>query len=412
MNVLFVHQNFPGQFRSIAPALAERGHRVVAITMNAHARTAGVEIVKSVASHSTHTNGHPWSKDIDTKVIRGEATFRAAMELRQSGFAPDLIVAHPGWGESMFLKVVWPGAVIAIYCEFFYEGQGADIGFDPEFPVDGAEALQCQLLLKNFSNMLHFEMAAGGISPTAWQASTFPRPFRERIVTIHDGIDTARVRPNPSVGLRLNEQLTLTRRDEIITFVNRNLEPYRGYHVFMRALPELLRRRPNARVLIVGGDSVSYGPAEPNGRTWREVFLQEVQDEIDPSRVHFLGKLTYDKFLALLAVSTVHIYLTYPFVLSWSLLEAMATECAIVASDTAPVVEVIEHGETGLLTPFFDRSALIEAVDTLLGDPAHRARLGRRAREVVVERYDLKRVCLPRQLAWLDSLVQERGLTI
>jgi glycosyltransferase involved in cell wall biosynthesis len=196
----------------------------------------------------------------------------------------------------------------------------------------------------------------------------------------------------------------LTRADEVITFVNRNLEPYRGYHQFMRALPSILAERPRAEVVIVGGSGVSYGGRPPDGRTWQEIFLEEVRDRIDLRRVHFVGQIPYPQFLALLQVSTVHVYLTYPFVLSWSLLEAMSAGCAIVASDTAPVREAIVHGRTGRLVDFFDPARLAAETVALLADPAERARLGRQAREFAVGRYDLQGVCLPRQLAWVGEL--------
>jgi len=252
MNILFVHQNFPGQFKHLAPALARQGHRVVAMTMRQvePGNWQGVRLLPYAAGRGSTPGIHPWVQDFETKAIRGEACLRAALGLRQEGFVPDVIVAHPGWGESLFLKEVWPGARLGLYCEFFYRQQGADTGFDPEFPVADALADACRLRLKNLNNLLHFEQADAGLSPTEWQASTFPQPFRSRISVVHDGIDTEAVAPRPDVRLSLGSGLDLSRADEVITFVNRQLEPYRGYHVFMRALPEILRRRPRARVLI------------------------------------------------------------------------------------------------------------------------------------------------------------------
>ena len=205
MKILFVHQNFPGQFKHLAPALAACGrHTVLAMTMqkNAPAEWQGVRLVPYGATRGTTPNVHPWVSDFETKTIRGEAAFRAALALRESGFTPDVIIAHPGWGESLFLKEVWPGARLGIYCEFFYHASGADVGFDPEFPSrDPGEA--CRLRLKNLNNLLHFEAADAGISPTHWQASTFPQPFRERIEVVHDGIDTEAIAPRGDVSLTL-----------------------------------------------------------------------------------------------------------------------------------------------------------------------------------------------------------------
>lgn len=408
MNILFVHRNFPGQFKHLAPALAQQGHAVVAMTMRKiEAREwQGVKLAPYSAARGTTPDVHPWVRDFETKTIRGEACFRAALKMKAEGFMPDVIIAHPGWGESLFLKDVWPAAKLGIYCEFFYHPEGADVGFDPEFPPrDEGEA--CRLRLKNLNNLLHFEAADAGISPTHWQASTFPEPFRSRIAVVHDGIDTAAVMPNPNAGLLLNGSLPLTKRDEIVTFVNRNLEPYRGYHIFMRALPEILRRRPGARVLIVGRDGVSYGARPEGERKWKDIFAAEVRpliDDADWARVHFLGMIPYRCFIALLQLSTVHVYLTYPFVLSWSLLEAMSAGCAIVASDTRPLHEAIRHDDTGRSVDFFDAAGLAGEVCALLGDPAARARLGDGARAFARANYDLRTVCLPRQLAWVAQL--------
>jgi glycosyltransferase involved in cell wall biosynthesis len=418
MNILFIHQNFPGQFKFLAPALVKQGHTVFAMTMKKTEAKAwqGVTLVPYTASRGNTPNVHPWVSDFETKAIRGEACFKAALQLKASGFAPDVIMAHPGWGESLFLKEVWPQAKLAIYCEFFYHPQGADVGFDPEFPpTDPGDA--CRLRLKNLNNLLHFEVADAGISPTHWQASTFPEAFRPKITVVHDGIDTVAVAPNAAVRLTLKkangQDLPLTRQDEVITFVNRNLEPYRGYHVFMRALPELLKRRPNARVLIVGADDVSYGArptqAQNGGSKWKDIFAKEVRPHIsdaDWQRVHFLGHVPYQYFVPMLQLSTVHVYLTYPFVLSWSLLEAMSAGCAIVASDTQPLHEAVIHNETGKLVNFFDGKALVQEVCELLDNPAERARLGANARAFAQQNYDLQTVCLPRQLAWVAGLTK------
>lgn len=408
MRILFIHQNFPGQFKFLAPALARQGHNVVAMTMqkvNA-AEWQGVKLVPYSANRGTTPNVHPWVSDFETKTIRGEACFRAALKLQAEGFSPDVIIAHPGWGESLFLKDVWPAARLGIYCEFFYHPHDADVGFDPEFPVTDAGDV-CRLRLKNLNNLLHFEVADAGISPTHWQASTFPEPFRSHITVVHDGIDTAAVAPDAAVTLTLNGHITLTRADEVITFVNRNLEPYRGYHIFMRALPEVLKRRPKARVLIVGADDVSYGARPPEGKKWKDIFAAEVRplvSEADWARVHFLGHIPYQQFIPLLQLSTVHVYLTYPFVLSWSLLEAMSVGCAIVASDTQPLREAIGQDKTGRLVDFFDVAGLANEVCRLLDDPTARTRLGANARAFAQTNYDLKTVCLPRQLQWVQGL--------
>lgn len=407
MKILLVHQNFPGQFKHLVPALlANPAHEVVAFTMNPCPELAGLRVVRYAAARGTAKDVHPWVAETETKVIRGDAAFRAALKLKDTGFVPDVILAHPGWGESLFLKQVWPHSRLIIYCEFHYAAEGTDVGFDPEFPPrDAGDA--CRVRMKNVNNFLHFDVADAGISPTEWQKSTFPEPFRSKIHVIHDGIDTAQIHPNADVWLQLGPH-KLTRQDEVITFVNRNMEPYRGYHTFMRALPEILAKRPNARVLIVGGDGVSYGAKPPEGTTWKQVFLDEVKDKLDLNRVHFLGHIDYKHFIPLLQLSTVHVYLTYPFVLSWSLLEAMACGCAIVASDTAPLREAIVDAETGLLVDFFSPKEVATGVIRLLEHPDLRKKLGDNARRFAVQQYDLHSVCLPKVL----DLINKIGLGI
>jgi glycosyltransferase involved in cell wall biosynthesis len=415
-----MHQNFPGQFKFLAPALAARGHRVLALVLKKSVdRTwGGVELVPYDVSQGSTAGVHPWVTDFETKVIRAEGAFRACRALRDAGFLPDVIISHPGWGESLFVKEVWPRARLGIFCEFFYLPEGADTGFDPEFPSADPAHDACRLKMKNLNNYLHFEIADAAIAPTIWQASTFPEPFRSRITVVHDGVDTNSIRPKPDVRLDLGRsnaetRLSLTRADEVITFVNRNLEPMRGFHVFMRALPELLRRRPKAHVIIVGKDGVSYGAKpsrEKNGfSTWKQVFCNEVRGRIpesDWARVHFVGHVPYENFVALLQLTSVHVYLTYPFVLSWSLIEAMSAGAAIVASDTSPLHEVIKSGENGLLVDFFSGDALVQSISQLLDDADARKRLGMAARRTAVEKYDLKSVCLPKQLEWVEALAR------
>ena len=409
MKILFIHQNFPGQYKHLAPLLARQGHHCVALTLRVKEAMTwqGVRVIPYALPKREGQALHPWLVDFDTKLTRGEACWRAARALKERGYAPDLILAHPGWGESLFLRDLWPEARLGLYCELYHVAEWPHLGFDPEFPLREPEAEPLRIRMKNINNHLHFAEAHGGISPTRFQADTFPQPFRERITVSHDGIDTLTACPDPSVQFELEGAGTLSRADEVITFVNRNLEPYRGYHIFMRALPRLLRERPQARVLIVGGDEVSYGARPPKGQTWKQIFIDEVRGRIatpDWNRVHFLGRIPYDRFLRLLQVSRVHVYLSYPFVLSWSLMEAMACGAAIVACDTAPVREVITDGETGRLVDFFDTGALVAEICALLEDPQARAALGAAARRRIQERYDLHRICLPRQHAWVREI--------
>jgi glycosyltransferase involved in cell wall biosynthesis len=409
MNILFIHQNFPGQYKHLAPELARMGHKCVALTLRVKKPTdwKGVKILPYKIDRQQGGGVHPWLLDMDTKVIRGEACFLAARQLRDKGFVPDVIVAHPGWGEALFLRDVWPSARIGLYYEWYYGANEAGNSFDPEFAAADAELDRMRLRIKNVNNLLNSPVADMALSPTQYQASRFPEHMRDKITVIHDGIDTGAVRPDASATLTLPDGTILTQQDEVVSFLNRNLEPFRGYHRFMRALPRLLKERPNARVVIVGADGTSYGAAAPKGQTWKQIYIDEVRAQIPDSdweRVHFVGTLPYDAFLNLLQVTRAHIYLTYPFVLSWSLIEAMSAGTPILASDTAPVREVIKQGQTGMLVDFFDADGMVDQLVNMLDDAPLRQRLGRAARAHVVTHYDLKTVSLPRMLEWIETL--------
>jgi glycosyltransferase involved in cell wall biosynthesis len=412
MKILLIHQNFPGQYKHLAPALVALGHQVVALTCKVReAQTwKGVRVVPYAIRGASAPKIQPWLADFETKLLRATSCYQGAMALKAQGFEPDVICAHHGWGESLFLKDVWPEARLGLYCELYHLSQHPFVGFDPEFPAPAPALDGLRIRMKNLNNRLHEEIMDAGISPTRFQAATFPEPWQARITVAHDGIDTDLVRPDPAARLLLDDGRALTRDDEVVTFINRNLEPYRGYHIFMRALPEILRRRPRAQVVLLGGDDTSYGARPPKGQSWKQIFIDEVRGQIpdaDWQRVHFLGRVPYERFLAMMQVSRVHVYLTYPFVLSWSLLEAMSAGCAILASDTAPVREVMQEDETGWMVDFFDRSALVERLCALLEDPATRARLGETARSFARAHYDLQRLCLPRQIDWVTRLAQQ-----
>ena len=406
MKFLFIHQNFPGQFKFLAPALVEAGHEVTALVPSNSASKGddhGAVDLRVYPLQRGNTQGiHDWVIDLESKVIRGQSCAQYALTMKAEGFEPDIIIAHPGWGESLFVKNVWPDALLKIYCEYYYLAEGGDVGFDPEY--DDSNPLKAsRLQMKNLNMLSHCEVADQLLAPTLWQASTFPERISERITVIHDGVDTERVQPPAQPVLTLPSGLELSRSDKLVTYVARNLEPHRGFHTFMRALPGLLAANPDLRILIIGSDAKGYGPPPASGLSWKQTLEAETLAELsaqDRSRVHFLGKLPYQQFLSVLSVSTVHIYLTYPFVLSWSLMEAMSMGCAIVASDTAPVSEAIAHDEQGLLVDFFSPSALAAAVQQLLSDEAHRVRLGSSARKKIVEEYDLKTRSLPRLMAW------------
>lgn len=404
MRILFVHQNFPGQFPHLAPALAARGHEVMALTdaANRHKtalRTMRYAFEQPKADFATHGLAATFYQMTE----RGRAAARASVTLRdRHGFHPDVIMGNLGWGETLFLKEVWPKARLLIYAEFFYHPSGYDVGFDPEF--GGGDLAQRLRVVARQAHLLQAVAPAdAALAPTRFQAQSFPDFLHDRIAVIHDGVDTARLCPNPSASFALPGGRVLRAGDEVLTFINRNLEPYRGYHIFMRALPEVLAARPDAQVVIVGGDGPGYGPKAPGGKSWKEVFLTEVAGRIDLTRVHFTGRIPYDRYVALMQVSRVHAYLTYPFVLSWSLMEALAVGAHVVASRTAPVEEMIRDGETGQLVDFFDVPGWSRALVAGLADPVAFGSLRAGARASMVQGYDLRSRCLPRLIDFVEN---------
>ena len=392
---LFIHQNFPGQFVHIAAALAAAGHRVVALGI-AGRNVPGVQYLRYEPARAP--GGAPVRGDLTAKLARAEGCASAMLALKAQGLQPDVIVAHPGWGEALFCKDVWPQARLVVFAEFYYTVDGSDYAFDPEFQTD-TPAARMRLRLKNTALLHALAAADAAYAPTQWQKSQVLAEFQHKVQVIFDGIDTQLVKPAAGVSVRLKrDNLTLSRADEVITFVNRNLEPYRGFHTFMRALPDMLARRPRAHVLIVGRDGVSYGSRPKGGGSWKDAMLREVGAGLPMDRVHFLGPLPYAQYLQVLQISTCHVYLTYPFVLSWSCLEAMSVACPLVASGTGPVREVVRDGENGLLVDFFNPQQIAEKVGALLSDPVRGKELGIQARRSVVERFDLRSRCLEGQI--------------
>jgi glycosyltransferase involved in cell wall biosynthesis len=404
LKILFVHQNFPGQFLHLAPALAARGHQCLALTDAVNTRATDIQTARySHAPQKVDPAQTRLGRNYTTMSDRGVSAARAAIQLRDAqGYTPDVIVGHSGWGETLFLKEVWPAARLIVYAEFYYKGRGADVGFDPEFSTPHFDQVMiAQGRTTHLGQALTH--ADAGVSPTHWQADTYPAPLRRMIEVIFDGVNTDVMKPDPGASVTLADGRVLRAGDEVLTFVNRNLEPYRGYHIFMRAMPAVLAARPAAQVVIVGGDEVSYGNP-PQGKTgWKDTILDEVRGQIDPARVHFLGKVPYPTFIALMQVSRVHAYLTYPFVLSWSMVEAMAAGALVVGSDTAPVAEVIRHGDNGLLVDFFNVNAWSDMLTAALAHPERYDDIRRAARKTVVEHYDLNRICLPRMIAYVES---------
>lgn len=395
--VLFVHQNFPGQFKHLAREMSGwPGFEVLCLGDAANLKKSppgpGYKLLGYVARPRRKTTSHHYLGDFETAIRRGQDVVRALKQLRAHGFVPDLVIGHPGWGELLFVKDEFPNAKLIAYFEYFYRFEGGDVGFDPEFKP-GRDA-RFKARIRNSAQLHALSACEAGISPTIWQRSTYPAYEQSRIRIIHEGFDCDALRPNAEASFILPDGRRLTRNDIVVSYVSRRLEPYRGFHVFMRALPDLQRRLPNAQFVVIGADGVCYGaPPRPPFKSYREMLMQEVGSRLDMSRVHFVGWQPYQNYCALLQITRLHLYWTYPFVLSWSMLEAMACGAPVLASSTPPVVEVIRDGENGFTFDFFDREALVERASAILHDDVEPVR--RAARHLIETRYSFRKKALP-----------------
>ena len=400
MKYLLVHQNFPGQFLHLARHLAvSNGNDVVFITEPNQNQLAGVRKVPYAPPKPSAAETHIAARDLDAHARRAEVVAGTAARLKALGFEPDIIIGHHGWGELLNLPDVWPGVPLLGYMEFYYQIEDVDVGFDPEFPT--AVADYPRIRAKNATNLIALNLGQHGVTPTRWQLSTYPAWAQQRITLLPEGVDLKTCKPDPESrrqpltvgGMKIGP------KHKLVTYVSRDLEPYRGFHVMMRTLPHLLRARPDVRVVLVGGDGVSYG-AVPASGTWRERMCAELGSGLDPKRVAFPGRLDYRTYLRLLQRSDAHVYLTYPFVASWSLRESLAIGCAVIGSDTPPVREFIEDGCNGLLASFFDPKGLARRVLEVLEDRALSARLRQGARQ-----YAERHLVLGDTLRGYDALI-------
>lgn len=406
--ILIVHQNFPGQFGRIAQALLARGDQVVAIGGPTARPIEGVPMAQWKNERGTTPNIYPHAVRAEADLIRATVAVKAAMALRDRGFVPDVVVAHPQWGETIHLRAIFPDAPQLLFGELFYRPRGLDSDFDPEFDrLSLGEELRVHA--KNATQALAYSSGDRIICPTRFQAGTFPPIFQPMIEVHHEGIDTQKAVRRHAATIELPDGRKLDGSKPVITFINRRFEPLRGFHIFMRALPEFLAACPEAQVVLIGEErGVSYGRELPDGEQWKDRMIAEVGDRLDMSRVHFLGRVTHDRMIDALSVSWAHVYYTYPFILSWSLIEAMACECLILGSDTPPLHDAVEPGVNGLLNDFFDVGVLTGAMVRAVREPRAFDTLRKAARETAVRRFDSASVGIPGWLRAIDAMVGPR----
>lgn len=400
MRILFLHSNFPAQFRHLATVLGQNPtNQVVFGTTSKQGNITGVSKAIYEPSREPAPQTHQYVRNLESAVIQGQAVYRMALQLKSQGFYPDIVYAHSGWGPGLFIKDVFPKTKYYAYFEWFYHAHGSDADFNPSDPID-ADA-EARIRIKNAAILLDLVSCDRALSPTQWQRQQFPKELQTKIKVLHDGVDTNFFKPNPYLKLVLPTiNLDLSGVNEIITYVARGMEPYRGFPQFMEAVSLIQKRRPNCHIVVVGNDRVAYGKQLPDGKTYKQLMLETLP--LDLSRLHFTGLLPYEDYLKVLQVSSVHIYLTYPFVLSWSMLEAMATGCLILGSNTPPVTELIKDGKNGLLVDFFSPTTIADRVDEILAHPERIVEIRERARQMIVQNYNLEKL-LTEHLKWLQS---------
>lgn len=406
--ILFVHQNFPGQYKHIAPSIAKEPNfevSSISIKENKYHEYDNIDQHYYSLQRGTTQGIHTLASEFEAKIIRAEACANKAYELKQDGFNPDLIVGHSGWGELLFLKEVWPDTKYLTYVEFHYRLHNSDIDFDDTVHMDKTPFTRRKLIARNSPFTAQYLMSDKMVTPTEFQKSTFEDAFRKKIEVIHEGIATDFLKPSNEAEISVNGK-TLSKKDKIILFLSRTLEPYRGYHIFMRALPKILEDNPDAYILIVGGDNSGYGADPVEGTTHREVYLNEVKDKVDKSRVFFTGRLDYQLLIACYQIASIHVYFTYPFVLSWSMLESMSCGGLIIGSKTGPVEEVIKHNKNGLLVDFFDVEGLTKNITKVLANPSKFDHLRENARKTIIDNYDLKKVTMPKHIKLIKEMLK------
>lgn len=402
MKVVFVHRQGPGQFLHLAPHLAAAGWRVTLLCETADARMPGVEVVRYRAEPAMPASG-PIARYLaghEHHVRIGMSVAEALDVMCRREGAPRVVVGHIGWGGLLFAKDVLPDTPMIGYCEYFYRAEGGDVGFDPDETVSLDDRQRTRL--RNTGQLVTLEAIEAGLSPTQWQRSRYPGWARRRIALCHEGVEVDRCRPDPRARLALPDGRTVAAGDPVVTYVARDLEPYRGFPQFMRAARKVAERVPDAVFVVAGGDGVSYGRRSEDGRPWREVMMRETG--LDPRRIIFLGRVDHPTLIRLFQVSRAHVYLTYPFVLSWSVLEAMACGCLVVGSATPPVEEVVSDGVNGLLADFWDIDALAARVTEALAEPRRHDALRAAARRTIQQHYALP-ACLERQTAIVNYVV-------
>lgn len=384
MQILFVHPNFPAQFGPILSRLSGREDvDCVFVSRSTEGMRDGTRCIRVRLQGGATRANHYCSRTFENAVWNAHAVYEACKGGRD--LHPDLIVGHSGFGSTVFLRELYDAPILG-YFEYYYHPRGTDMDFRPDFPPAELDFLRARA--RNAMILLDLENCTAGYTPTRWQWSLLPEAWKSKVEVIHDGIDTEMWRREP-VPRRLGSE-EIPGDVRVVTYVARGLEGMRGFDIFVRLANRIAAAVPNVVFAVVGSDRIHYGSdlRHIQAPTFRQHVLQREQPDL--RRFRFLGTVPAPELRRILCLSDLHVYLTVPFVLSWSLLNALACECTVVASDTAPVREVIRHGENGLLAGFFDVEALAGLAVRVLREPEAYRPLGAAGRAVVKERYSVE----------------------
>lgn len=400
---LFIHPNFPGQFGPMLSRLAKDPTiECVFLSNNASGLHGGVRCIPFQPKSGATAATHYCSRTFENSIWSAHAVYEACQAAQLN---PSVIIAHSGFGSSVFLKELYRCPIINLF-EYFYHARHNDMGFRPDFPSSELDRLRTHG--RNAMILMDLNACTRGYAPTAWQKSLFPAEWSSKLDVLHDGIEMDQW-TRRSVPRRIADE-AIDQDTRIVTYVARGLESMRGFDIFMRVANRIAREMPNVLFVVVGSDRVCYGNDlnHIKTKTFREHVIQTVGPDL--SRFRFLGMVPRTTLVDLWSLSDLHLYLTVPFVLSWSLLNALACECPVLASDVAPVREIIRHGETGLLGDFFDVDGLANQALAVLQDPASYRVLGQAGRGLIDAEYSLDRT-YPRFLNLVQNTFQSMEVT-
>lgn len=359
--ILFLHPNFPAQFRHLASAAAACGHDARFLCQTHYGRTLpGVQRLTLKGSCS-HEQLNALGGDLLERSAALANQYQLGLSnLEESGWQPDVVISHSGWGCGLHVREVWPHCRHIAYLEWWFDPQSDFLNYDPHNQDLNLSRQQGKKLwLRNQSLALELVTADAIVAPTQWQARQLPPLLKERCFVIHDGIDLDRFKPEPKK--RQIDQV-------VVTYGTRGMEPMRAFPQFILGILPLLNKNTHIQVQIAGEDGIYYGGRPPQTHsTWGKWAKHQLSESGLSQRVEWLGHLGPDQYTAWLQRSDCHVHLTHPFVASWSLLEALACQCPMVVSDVEPVRELCEA--TKAVVTYVDHrntDSLIGAIGTTL----------------------------------------------